>query len=84
MQKELFILTRLLHSNLPQEVRKELGDVLSYVMRKCMLTEEISQNWRDCNILPIYKRIDNSAPGNYRPVCLTCIVCKVMIWRREA
>src|SRR6218665_4093577 len=26
----------------------------------------------------IYKKVNRSEPGNYRPVSLTCIVCKVM------
>ena len=47
-------------------------------MRKSMITGEIPQDWRDAKIVPIYKKGNRSEPGNYRPVSLTCIVCKVM------
>ena len=30
------------------------------------------------NIIPIYKMRNTNEPGNYRPVSLPCIVCKVM------
>ena len=30
------------------------------------------------NVTPLFKKADKSNPGNYRPVCLTSVVCKLM------
>src|SRR6218665_3361425 len=67
-----------MHPKIIKELREELGEVLADIMRKSMITGEIPQDWRDANIVPIYKKGNRSEPGNYRPVSLTCIVCKVM------
>ena len=34
--------------------------------------------WREANITSIYKKGNKSTAGNYRPVSLTCITCKVL------
>ena len=34
--------------------------------------------WTVANICPLYKKNDRSLPVNYRPVSLTCIVCKLL------
>ena len=38
----------------------------------------VPDNWRCANITPVFKKGSKSAAGNYRPVSLTCILCKVM------
>ena len=38
----------------------------------------IPSDWKIAEVRPIYKKGDKSAPGNYRPVSLTCIICKLM------
>ena len=34
--------------------------------------------WNSANVSPIYKKGDISAAANYRPISLTCILCKVL------
>ena len=34
-------------------------------------------DWKTANITAIYKKGNKNDPGNYRPVSLTCIVCKI-------
>ncbi len=36
------------------------------------------QDWKEANVTPIYKKGTKSSPGNYRPVSLTSISCKLM------
>ena len=35
-------------------------------------------DWRRANVTPIFKFGSKMSPGNYRPVSLTCIICKIM------
>ena len=42
------------------------------------LTEKcLPQEWKDAKVSPIFKKGSRSTPGNYRPVSLTSIVCKL-------
>ena len=37
----------------------------------------LRDNWKIANIVPAFKKGENSDPRNYRPINLTFIVCKV-------
>ena len=37
----------------------------------------IPNNWKNAEVRPIFKKGDKSNPGNYRPVSLTSVICKV-------
>ena len=43
-----------------------------------MRNKELPGEWRHANVSVIYKKGKKSVPNNYRPVSLTCIVCKVL------
>ncbi|MES9884794.1 MAG: reverse transcriptase family protein [Sedimenticola sp.] len=38
---------------------------------------EVPSDWRKAVVTPIFKKGDKQLPGNYRPVSLTSILCKV-------
>ena len=38
----------------------------------------VPQDWRIANVTPIFKKGSKSDAGNYRPVSLTSVICKVM------
>ena len=38
----------------------------------------LPQSWKDAHVTAIFKKEKKSTPGNYRPVSLTSIECKVM------
>eukprot|EP00745_Piridium_sociabile_P043063 TRINITY_DN87471_c0_g3_i3.p1 TRINITY_DN87471_c0_g3~~TRINITY_DN87471_c0_g3_i3.p1 ORF type:complete len:950 (+),score=231.72 TRINITY_DN87471_c0_g3_i3:692-3541(+) len=63
-------------------ILSELSDVLALpitiVFRKSMETGKIPDEWRSANVTPIFKKGSRLAANNYRPVSLTCILCKVM------
>ena len=41
-------------------------------------TGEIPREWSLANICPLFKISDRSLACNYRPVCLTCLPCKLL------
>ena len=51
---------------------------LSMVFRRSMDEGVVPDDWRKANITPIFKSGSKMSPGNYRPVSLTCIICKMM------
>ena len=38
----------------------------------------VPKEWKCANVTPIFKKGSKLNPGNYRPVSLTCIICKIM------
>ena len=67
-----------LHPKFLYEVREEIGEVLAEIMNESLKTGEIPRDWKDAVVVPLYKKGNRSDPSNYRPVSLTCIICKVM------
>ena len=57
-----------------QELVNEVASPLASIMRKT-LEGIIPADWRTC---PIFKKGAKSSPGNYRPVSLTSVCCKMM------
>ena len=39
---------------------------------------QIPDEWKRAEVTAIFKKGTKSTPGNYRPVSLTCVVCKVL------
>ena len=38
----------------------------------------IQDGWNDANVCPLFKKGDKTIASNYRPISLTCILCKVL------
>ena len=51
---------------------------LSIIFNLSMRNSAVPTDWKRALITPIFKKGNKALPGNYRPVSLTCIVCKVM------
>ena len=58
----------------------ELAPALVKLYQYSIDTGEVPQDWRDVNVVPIFKkkRRDRHRPSNYRPVSLTSVVCKIL------
>ena len=56
----------------------ELAPALVKLYQYSIDTGEVPQDWRDANVVPIFKKGDRHQPSNYRPVSLTSVVCKVL------
>ena len=51
---------------------------LSMLFEMSMLQGSIPNIWKTAIVCPIFKKGVSSLAANYRPISLTCIVCKVM------
>ena len=61
-----------------QKLIESLDRPLGVIMQKSLNTGEVPRDWRLANVTPIFKKGSRSVPGNYRPVSLTSVCCKVM------
>jgi hypothetical protein len=68
--------------NLYPIVLKELADVICYpvklIYQYSLKYSQVPTDWRSSNICPIFKKGKRDSVSNYRPISLTCILCKVM------
>ena len=63
-------------------VLKELRDVLAPVIHDFFQTfidtGRVPSDWKNANVCPIFKKGDKCEPSNYRPISLTCVLCKLL------
>ena len=66
----------------PSRVLKELSEELSVPLCKLFVksVEEgiVPNDWKTAVVTPIFKKGTRTDPGNYRPVSLTCVTCKIL------
>jgi ribonucleases P/MRP protein subunit RPP40 len=61
-------------------LKKLAGDLacpLSQLFNLFMHMEDIPSLWKTALVVPIFKKGDSSLPSNYRPISLTCTLCKL-------
>ncbi len=51
--------------------------VYTMFFNKILNSGEVPSQWKEGIVVPIYKKGSKADPGNYRPICLTSISCKV-------
>jgi len=56
----------------------QLSTTLAYLYQLFFDTTFMSPVWLTANITPIFKKRDAVLPSNYRPISLTCSLCKIM------
>ena len=66
-----------LHPRVLKEVAIEIAHPLTILFNATILHGKIPKAWKEAEVKPIYKKGDKTLPGNYRPVSLTSIICKL-------
>ena len=61
-----------------QTLHKELAPILQLIFQRSLDTGKLPDIWKEANVSPIFKKGEKSDPSNYRPISLTCVLCKVL------
>ena len=61
-----------------KNLSNEIALFLSVLFQKSLDSGQVPHDWTKACVTPIFKKGYRSDPINYRPISLTCILCKVM------
>ena len=61
-----------------RELREVLAPVIQVIFQKSIDTGRVPADWKNANVCPVFKKGDKCEPSNYRPISLTCVLCKLM------
>jgi len=64
--------------SLLQKLESSFLAPLEILFNRSIATGEVPTEWRRANVTPIFKKGSKGEPGNYRPVSLTSIPCKIL------
>jgi hypothetical protein len=67
-----------IHPMVFKECAAELAMPLCLLFRHSMDTGVIAREWKDANVVPIYKGGNRNTVSHYRPVSLTHVICEIM------
>ena len=67
-----------IHPRLLRETALTISTPLHMIFNASLRVQEIPDEWKKAQISAIFKKEEKSQAGNYRPVSLTSVVCKVM------
>ena len=66
-----------IHPKILKELATQLKTPLKMLFDKSIKDHKLPTPWKSAEIRPIFKKGSKSIPGNYRPVSLTSVICKV-------
>ena len=56
----------------------ELVDVYQILFQVSLDSGVVPPDWKEANVVPLFKKGDKSKPENYRPISLTSLSCKLL------
>lgn len=54
------------------------SQILCHIFQQSLSTGQLPTDWKIAKVIPIFKDGNKHSPGNYRPISLTCICCKLL------
>ena len=51
---------------------------LYIIFKKSLKSGQLPSNFKNANIFPIFKKGNRNSPGNFRPVSITSVSCKIL------
>ena len=61
-----------------KETKDEIAPLLARIFRESLRTGVVPRDWKEAKVVPIFKKGSKTSAGNYRPVSLTSICCRIM------
>ena len=61
-----------------KELENELALHLYKIFRLSVDQRKAAKCWKLANVLPLFKSGNRENPGNFRPISLTSVVCKIL------
>jgi len=61
-----------------KECSEEISAILEVIFNKSLEQSSVPDDWKQANVVPIFKKGEKYNPANYRPVSLTCICSKLL------
>ena len=67
-----------LHPRVLKETKDSIASALALIFKDSLERGSLPLNWKKAHISALHKKGAKDLPGNYRPVSLTSVVCKVL------
>ena len=61
-----------------KQLAETLAPIITVLFQRSLDTGTIPDVWKTAHVTPLFKKGEKSLPSNYRPISLTCILCKVL------
>ena len=61
-----------------RELRVEIAPILQIIFEQSLQSGKLPADWCRAFVTPIFKKGNKSSAANYRPISITCILCKVL------
>ena len=59
-----------------QKLCLEIAPVLHVIFSRSLDEDSLPSDWLKATVLSVFEKEDKSSPSNFRPIFLTCILCK--------
>ena len=61
-----------------KELSQVITPVITFIFQTSLNSGTVPSDWKKAQVCPLFKKCDKTDPANYRPISLTCILCKTM------
>ena len=67
-----------IHPRLLFELADIISEPVAILLNSSIRSGRIPKEWKLANVVPVFKKGSKTIPGNYRPISLTCVLCRIM------